>query len=96
MRIILFSNVGADIELGASTPLMEAATEGHVELVRFLIEKGKSSFYIRPPCGGECIKIQLRSGLLVVSMSGRHLPFLSMVITFWPRFHAFKCENEQL
>ncbi|XP_066918341.1 ankyrin repeat domain-containing protein 17-like [Clytia hemisphaerica] len=31
---------GADIELGASTPLMEAATEGHVELVKFLIEKG--------------------------------------------------------
>ena len=25
---------GADIELGASTPLMEAAQEGHLELVR--------------------------------------------------------------
>ncbi|KAL1505978.1 hypothetical protein ABEB36_005419 [Hypothenemus hampei] len=29
---------GADIELGASTPLMEAAQEGHLELVRFLLE----------------------------------------------------------
>lgn len=29
---------GADIELGASTPLMEAAQEGHIELVRFLLE----------------------------------------------------------
>lgn len=29
---------GADIELGASTPLMEAAQEGHIDLVRFLLE----------------------------------------------------------
>lgn len=29
---------GADIELGASTPLMEAAQEGHLELVRYLLE----------------------------------------------------------
>ena len=35
-----FSNLGADIELGASTPLMEAAQEGHVDIVKFLIEKG--------------------------------------------------------
>lgn len=27
---------GADIELGASTPLMEAAQEGHLELVKYL------------------------------------------------------------
>ena len=26
---------GADIEAGASTPLMEASQEGHLELVRF-------------------------------------------------------------
>lgn len=31
---------GAYIELGASTPLMEAAQEGHLELVRFLLENG--------------------------------------------------------
>lgn len=31
---------GADIELGASTPLMEAAQEGHVELVKYLLEAG--------------------------------------------------------
>lgn len=29
---------GADIELGASTPLMEAAQEGHMDLVKFLLE----------------------------------------------------------
>jgi ankyrin repeat domain-containing protein 17 len=33
---------GADIELGASTPLMEAAQEGHADLVKFLLEKGAS------------------------------------------------------
>ncbi|XP_019763189.1 ankyrin repeat and KH domain-containing protein 1 isoform X1 [Dendroctonus ponderosae] len=31
---------GADIELGASTPLMESSQEGHLELVRFLLEYG--------------------------------------------------------
>lgn len=31
---------GADIELGASTPLMEAAQEGHLELVKYLLENG--------------------------------------------------------
>ena len=31
---------GADIELGASTPLMEASQEGHVDIVKFLIERG--------------------------------------------------------
>ncbi len=36
---ILLSN-GADINLGQSTPLMEASQEGHIELVQFLIENG--------------------------------------------------------
>ncbi|XP_026684825.1 ankyrin repeat and KH domain-containing protein 1 [Diaphorina citri] len=31
---------GANIELGASTPLMEAAQEGHLELVRYLLDSG--------------------------------------------------------
>ncbi|XP_064628158.1 ankyrin repeat domain-containing protein 17-like isoform X2 [Lineus longissimus] len=31
---------GADIELGCSTPLMEAAQEGHLDLVRYLLKSG--------------------------------------------------------
>lgn len=31
---------GADIELGASTPLMEASQEGHLDLVRYLLKMG--------------------------------------------------------
>ena len=37
---LLFILKGAAIEQGSSTPLMEAAQEGHVELVRFLLEQG--------------------------------------------------------
>lgn len=33
---------GADIELGCSTPLMEAAQEGHLELVKYLLAAGES------------------------------------------------------
>ncbi len=33
-------SLGADIELGASTPLMEASQEGHVNIVKFLMDKG--------------------------------------------------------
>ena len=33
---------GADLELGASTPLMEASQEGHLELVRYMLEAGAS------------------------------------------------------
>jgi len=36
---ILLSN-GANINLGQSTPLMEASQEGHIELVQYLIENG--------------------------------------------------------
>ena len=32
---------GADLELGCSTPLMEAAQEGHLDLVKFLLKCGK-------------------------------------------------------
>ena len=31
---------GADIEAGMNRPLMEAAQEGHVDMVKFLIQKG--------------------------------------------------------
>ena len=33
---------GADIELGASTPLMEASQEGHIDIVKYLISKGSN------------------------------------------------------
>ena len=32
---------GANIEIGCSTPLMEASQEGHLELVKYLIQVGK-------------------------------------------------------
>lgn len=35
---------GADIELGCSTPLMEAAQEGHLELVKYLLAAGMELF----------------------------------------------------
>ena len=44
MADFLFT-AGADIELGCSTPLMEAAQEGHLELVKYLL---KASTYHRP------------------------------------------------
>uniref|UniRef100_A0A670ZND9 Ankyrin repeat domain 17 n=1 Tax=Pseudonaja textilis TaxID=8673 RepID=A0A670ZND9_PSETE len=34
---------GADIELGCSTPLMEAAQEGHLELVKYLLAAGMNN-----------------------------------------------------
>lgn len=36
---------GADIELGCSTPLMEAAQEGHLELVKYLLAAGMEFFF---------------------------------------------------
>ena len=43
----LFSFViGASIEQGSSTPLMEAAQEGHVDLVKFLLEQGVMFFIL--------------------------------------------------
>lgn len=42
MSVCVALTAGADIELGASTPLMEAAQEGHVDIVKFLIERGSN------------------------------------------------------
>lgn len=36
---------GANLELGCSTPLMEAAQEGHLELVKYLILEGWSQLF---------------------------------------------------
>lgn len=33
----------ADLELGCSTPLMEAAQEGHLELVKYLMGAGEDT-----------------------------------------------------
>ena len=40
--------IGASIEQGSSTPLMEAAQEGHVDLVKFLLEQGTMIMQIQP------------------------------------------------
>lgn len=37
---------GADIELGCSTPLMEAAQEGHLELVKYLLAAGEALLWM--------------------------------------------------
>jgi len=41
----LLINSDANLELGCSTPLMEAAQEGHVDLVKYLIASGLLSSY---------------------------------------------------
>ena len=35
-------SAGADIEAGCATPIMEAAQEGHMELVQYLCNKGNT------------------------------------------------------
>lgn len=32
---------GAELELGCTTPLMEAAQEGHVDLIHYFVEQGE-------------------------------------------------------
>lgn len=47
---------GADIELGCSTPLMEAAQEGHLELVKYLLAAGE---YEQRRCeDGSCLRMR--------------------------------------
>jgi len=40
LSVTLWILVGADIEKGASTPLMEAAQEGHIDIVKYLLDRG--------------------------------------------------------
>lgn len=62
---ILLSN-GADINLGQSTPLMEASQEGHIELVQFLIENGRNHLVRMeeecPPFTGATVVQTTRAG----------------------------------
>lgn len=46
---------GADIELGCSTPLMEAAQEGHLELVKYLLAAGNKLQILRNTCFSVCL-----------------------------------------
>ena len=39
-------SAGADIELGCSTPLMEAAQEGHLELVKYLLKCSMYTLFV--------------------------------------------------
>jgi len=44
LKFALWLLVGADIEKGASTPLMEAAQEGHIDIVKYLLDRGVCLF----------------------------------------------------
>lgn len=52
---------GADIELGASTPLMEAAQEGHLELVKFLLEN-KADVHAQTQTGDTALTYACENG----------------------------------
>lgn len=52
---------GADIELGASTPLMEAAQEGHLELVKFLMES-KADVHAQTQTGDTALTYACENG----------------------------------
>lgn len=57
---------GADIELGASTPLMEAAQEGHLELVKFLLEN-KADVHAQTQTGDTALTYACENGHTDVS-----------------------------
>jgi len=52
---------GADIELGASTPLMEAAQEGHLDLVKFLLEN-KADVHAQTQTGDTALTYACENG----------------------------------
>lgn len=48
---------GADIELGCSTPLMEAAQEGHLELVKYLLAAGTAALSAPIQSDPQCLAV---------------------------------------
>lgn len=60
---------GADIELGCSTPLMEAAQEGHLELVKYLLAAGEPKPGLRGPAVSSSLPPQAQRA--PVSVPGR-------------------------
>lgn len=48
---------GADIELGCSTPLMEAAQEGHLELVKYLLAAGTAALSASLQSDPQCLAV---------------------------------------
>lgn len=52
---------GADIELGASTPLMEAAQEGHLDLVKFLLDN-KADVHTQTQTGDTALTYACENG----------------------------------
>lgn len=54
---------GADIELGCSTPLMEAAQEGHLELVKYLLAAGEQRGGKVLPWDNDGSKLEIFTGV---------------------------------
>lgn len=68
---------GADIELGCSTPLMEAAQEGHLELVKYLLAAGEQ--------GKESTELQIKVEIILpLCLSSSNFCFLIQEQMFMP------------
>lgn len=50
------------MELGASTPLMEASQEGHLELVRYLLETGGADVHAQTQSGDTALTYAAENG----------------------------------
>lgn len=50
------------MELGASTPLMEAAQEGHLELVRYLLESAHANVHVKTQTGDTALTYAAENG----------------------------------
>lgn len=77
---------GADIELGASTPLMEAAQEGHLDLVRYLLESN-ADVQAQTQTGDTALTYACENGHTDVAdlllQFGAHLVCLFMIIQLY-------------